>query len=146
MSDPDDLNRFVSAQAGNYADALAELRAGRKRTHWSWYVFPQIRGLGSSAMAVRYALGSVGEAAAYLDHAILGARLRDCVAAMNAHQGISAEQILGDIDARKFHSCLTLFLQAAPSETTFQQALVKYFGGKPDAGTLSILAKEQGGT
>jgi uncharacterized protein (DUF1810 family) len=138
--DPYDLDRFVEAQAGNYDDALAELRAGRKRTHWSWYVFPQIRGLGSSAMSLRYAIGSLAEAVAYLDHEVLGPRLRECVAALNAHQGLGVDDVLGDIDARKFRSCLTLFAQAAPSEPLFRKALDKYFGGDPDAATLAILA------
>ena len=138
--DPHDLDRFVEAQAGNYDDALAELRAGRKRTHWSWYVFPQIRGLGSSAMSLRYAIGSLAEAVAYLEHEVLGPRLCECVAALNAHQGLSANDVLGDIDARKLRSCLTLFAQAAPSEPVFREALDKYFGGDPDAATLAILA------
>jgi len=139
--DPYDLNRFVEAQASNYDNALAELRAGNKESHWSWYVFPQIRGLGSSPMSVRYAIQSIAEASAYLQHAVLGPRLRECVKAMNAHQGLSASRILGDIDSQKFRSCLTLFVQAAPSETIFSDALNKYFGGKPDAATLAILAK-----
>jgi uncharacterized protein (DUF1810 family) len=138
--DPHDLDRFVEAQAGNYDDALAELRAGRKRTHWSWYVFPQIRGLGSSAMSLRYAIGSLAEAVAYLEHEVLGPRLCECVAALNAHQGLSANDVLGDIDARKLRSCLTLFAQAAPSEPVFREALDKYFGGDLDAATLAILA------
>ena len=139
--DPYHLDRFIEAQASNYGDALAELRSGSKQTHWSWYVFPQIRGLGSSAMSVRYAIGSMAEVRAYLEHAVLGTRLRECVRAMNAHRGLSASQILGDIDAQKFRSCLTLFAQAAPSETIFSDALKKYFDGKPDAATLAILAK-----
>ena len=139
--DPYNLNRFVEAQASNFADALAELRAGCKETHWSWYVFPQIRGLGSSPASVRYAISSKAEASAYLEHAVLGPRLRECVKAMNAHRGVSASQILGDIDSRKYCSCLTLFAQAAPTETIFSDALKKYFGGVPDAATLAILAR-----
>jgi uncharacterized protein (DUF1810 family) len=139
--DPFNLDRFVEAQASNYDDALAELRAGHKQSHWSWYVFPQIRGLGSSPMSVRYAIGSMAEANAYLEHPVLGPRLRECVKAMNAHRGLSATQILGDIDAQKFRSCLTLFAQAASSEAIFGDALKKYFGGTPDAATLAILAK-----
>jgi uncharacterized protein (DUF1810 family) len=137
--DPFNLNRFVEAQASNYDEALAELRAGHKQTHWSWYVFPQVRGLGSSPASVRYAISSKAEASAYLEHAVLGSRLRECVKAMNAHRGLSASQILGDIDAQKFRSCLTLFAQAAPSEVIFSDALKKYFGGAPDAATLGIL-------
>jgi uncharacterized protein (DUF1810 family) len=143
--DPYDLNRFVEAQASNYGAALAELRAGSKRTHWSWYVFPQIRGLGSSPASVRYALGSKAEAVAYLEHEVLGPRLRECVKAMNAHGGLSASEILGDIDAKKFRSCLTLFAQAAPSERVFSDALKKYFDGELDAATLAILARRHGG-
>jgi uncharacterized protein (DUF1810 family) len=140
-----DLNRFVAAQAENYSEALAELRTGKKRTHWSWYVFPQIRGLGSSAMSVRYAIGSLAEAIAYIEHPVLGPRLRECVAALNAHQGASASAILGDIDAQKLRSCLTLFAKAVPSEGVFSAALNKYFGGNVDAATLAILT-EQGRT
>jgi uncharacterized protein (DUF1810 family) len=139
--DPFNLNRFIEAQASNYGEALTELRTGRKETHWSWYVFPQIHGLGSSAMSVRYAINSMAEARSYLEHPVLGLRLRDCVKAMNAHRGMSADQILGDIDAQKFHSCLTLFAQAAPSDTIFNDALKKYFGGAPDAATLAIIAR-----
>ena len=143
--DPYDLNRFVEAQAESYADAIAELRAGRKETHWSWYVFPQIRGLGSSPTSVRYAISSLAEAVAYLNHAILGSRLRECVALMNLHQGLSANDVLGDIDARKFQSCLTLFTQAAPAEPIFKKALNKYFGGNLDAATMTILTRQQKG-
>jgi len=139
--DPYNFNRFVEAQASNYDEALAELRAGRKHTHWSWYIFPQIRGLGSSPMSVRYAISSKAEAAAYLEHPVLGSRLRECVKAMNEHRGMSAVEILGDIDAQKFRSCLTLFAEAAPSEALFSVALKKYFSGEPDAATLAMLAR-----
>jgi len=143
--DPYDLNRFVEAQLSNYEDALAELRAGNKRSHWSWYVFPQVRGLGSSPMSVRYSINSKDEASAFLAHPVLGARLRECVSAMLAHRGLSASRILGDIDAQKFRSCLTLFAQAAPSEPLFDEALKKYFDGVPDSKTLSLLDKSPGG-
>ena len=143
--DPYDLNRYIEAQAANYSEALAELKAGRKRTHWSWYVFPQIQGLGSSAMSVRYAIGSLGEARAYLAHETLGPRLCECVQSMNVQKGASAGVVLGDIDAQKFHSCVTLFAEAAPSEVVFSNALSKYFGGQRDAKTLAILAKQQRG-
>src|SRR5262245_21883095 len=119
--DPYDLNRFVEAQASNYEDALAELRAGRKRSHWSWYIFPQVRGLGSSPMSVRYSIGSKAEAGAFLADPVLGPRLRECVRAMLAHRGLSASHILGDIDAQKFRSCLTLFALAAPTEQIFRE-------------------------
>lgn len=140
--DPFDLGRFVQAQAANYREALAELRAGRKRTHWSWYVLPQIRGLGSSALSVRYAVSSLAEAKAYLSHPVLGPRLRECVAAMNAHSGRSEVAILGDVDARKFHSCITLFAQVAEPDSPFHVALAKYYSGSQDSATLALLARQ----
>jgi uncharacterized protein (DUF1810 family) len=143
--EPYNLDRFVEAQASNFDDALAELRAGQKQTHWSWYVFPQVRGLGSSPTSVRYAIGSIAEATAFLAHPVLGSRLRQCVKAMLTHRGLDARQILGDIDAQKFRSCLTLFLQVAPSEQLFSDALTRYFDGAPDAATLSILARQAAG-
>lgn len=142
-SDPFHLNRFVEAQEASYQQALSELRAGKKRSHWSWYILPQVRGLGSSPMSVRYAIGSLAEAKAYLEHPLLGTRLRECVAAMSMHQGVSAREVLGEIDAQKFRSCLTLFAQAG-SESVFAESLNKYFSGKPDAATLAILAGRQG--
>jgi uncharacterized protein (DUF1810 family) len=142
QQDPHNLDRFVEAQASTYDEALAELRAGRKRTHWSWYVLPQIQGLGSSAMSARYAISGLPEAKAYLNHPILGARLRECVAAMNAHQGLSASAILGDVDAKKFHSCLTLFAQVAGEGSPFHEALAKYFSGALDPATIAILAHQ----
>jgi uncharacterized protein (DUF1810 family) len=142
-SDPFHLSRFVEAQEASYPQALSELRAGKKRSHWSWYILPQVQGLGSSSMSVRYAIRSLAEAKAYLEHPLLGARLRECVAAMNMHTGVSAGEVLGEIDARKFRSCLTLFAQAASSEPVFAEALNKYFSGKPDAATLVILAGQQ---
>ncbi len=140
--DPHDLDRFVQAQAANYPQALAELRAGQKRSHWSWYVLPQLRGLGSSPMSVRYGIASLAEARAYLAHPLLGHRLRECVTAMNAHASLSASDILGQVDAQKFCSCLTLFAQASALEPMFTQALQHYFSGKPDAATLAILARQ----
>ena len=139
--DPYDLARFVEAQSATYEEALAELRAGRKRSHWIWYILPQVQGLGSSPMSVRYAIKSLAEARAYLEHPVLGARLRECVAAMNAHTGLSADDVLGQLDAQKFLSCLTLFAQAATAESVFAQAMAKYFSGKPDATTLAILER-----
>ena len=135
-----DLVRFVQAQQPSYADALAELRAGHKRTHWSWYVLPQLAGLGHSAMSQRYALSGLDEARAYLAHPLLGARLRECVAALNAHAGRRADDMLGPVDALKLHSCLTLFLQAAPGSAPFQDALETFVGGAPDTATLRLLA------
>ena len=142
--DPYDLNRFVEAQEATYRHALAELRAGKKRTHWSWYIFPQIKGLGSSPMSTRYAIRSLAEARAYLEHPILGPRLRECVGVMNAHTRLSASEILGDIDAQKFRSCLTLFAQANDQASMFGEALKKYCSGDPDAATLAILSRLQG--
>ena len=141
-ADPHDLNRFVEAQAANYGEALAELRAGLKRTHWSWYVLPQIQGLGSSPMSVRYAISGLPEARAYMSHPILGARLRECVTAINAHQGLSAVDILGSVDAKKLHSCLTLFCSVSSEGSPFHQALAKYFAAAPDPNTLAILASQ----
>ncbi len=137
--DPFDLQRFVDAQAACYGRVVAELTRGRKESHWSWFVFPQLAGLGSSAMAARYAIRSLAEASAYLNHPILGARLRECVSAMNRHEGTGAEDILGHVDALKFRSCLTLFLQLADPEPEFRQALERFFHGEPDPATLSLL-------
>jgi uncharacterized protein (DUF1810 family) len=142
--DPYDLQRFVEAQEESYAQALAELRVGRKRTHWIWYVLPQIEGLGTSAMSRRYAIGSLAEARAYLAHPILGARLRECVAAVNAHDGLGAVEIFGSVDAAKFRSCCTLFAEVAGTEMVFAEALNKYFAGNPDPATLAILAARHG--
>jgi uncharacterized protein (DUF1810 family)/catechol 2,3-dioxygenase-like lactoylglutathione lyase family enzyme len=138
-NDPFELERFLEAQATSYAQALSELRAGRKRTHWSWFILPQIVGLGASPMSVRFAIRSLAEARAYLEHPVLGARLRECVAAMNSHTGLGASEVLGEIDAQKFRSCLTLFAHADSSEPVFGEALDKYFSGTPDAATLGIL-------
>jgi uncharacterized protein (DUF1810 family) len=140
-NDPFDLQRFLDAQQETYERAVAELRAGLKQSHWSWYILPQVLGLGSSAMSTRYAIKSLAEAKAYLAHPVLGARLRECVAALNSHTGLSAAQILGAVDAQKFRSCLTLFAQADSSEPLFGRALAKYFDGKPDGATLAILAE-----
>lgn len=137
--DPFNLNRFVAAQANDYASALAELRAGRKQTHWIWYVLPQLRGLGTSSRATFYGIASADEARAYLAHPILAPRLTDCLAAMNAHPGLSAVHVLGQIDAAKFRSCLTLFLAVDPENAVFREALDKYFAGAQDERTLALL-------
>ena len=139
---PFDLDRFVQAQQENYAEALAELRAGRKRTHWSWYVLPQLQGLGSSAMSIRYAISGLPEAKAYLAHLLLGARLVECVAAVNQYAGTKPETILGNIDARKFHSCITLFARASEPGSVFHQALAMHFGNLEDQATLALLASQ----
>lgn len=137
-----DLQRFLDAQAPVYAEALRELREGRKRTHWCWFVLPQIRGLGRSEMAVRYAIASLDEARAYLAHPVLGARLRETVDAVNAHMGTPAERMLGRTDAMKFHSCVTLFAQAAEPGSPFHRALDAFFGGAGDRLTLDELARQ----
>jgi len=137
--DPFKLDRFLKAQEPDYARALAELRAGRKETHWIWYILPQLRGLGLSSMANFYGIASRQEAQAYLAHPVLGARLKECVAALNALEGRSATDVLGGIDAAKFRSCVTLFGAVQPEEPLFAQALRKYFMGAPDHKTLALL-------
>lgn len=137
-----DLSRFVEAQATTYQTALAELRRGRKASHWMWFVFPQIQGLGSSPTARFYAIADLAEARAYLDHPVLGPRLREAVAAINALPGDDAHAVFGSPDDLKLRSCLTLFQAVAPDEPAFGQALAKYFGGAPDPRTLERLADE----
>ncbi|WP_267423950.1 DUF1810 domain-containing protein [Methylobacterium sp. GC_Met_2] len=141
MDDPYDLGRFVAAQADVYPRALAELEAGQKRSHWMWFIFPQIAGLGSSPMAQRYAISSLDEALAYLAHPTLGARLRACTAAVNRVSGRSAHAIFGSPDDMKFRSSMTLFGDAAPGEPCFAEALATYFGAEPDTLTLARLGK-----
>ena len=134
-----DLRRFVEAQAGVYERVCAELRAGRKRSHWMWFVFPQIRGLGSSEIAVRYAISGREEALAYLEHAVLGARLRECAGTVVGVEGWTVEEIFGYPDDLKFHSSMTLFAKAAEAneaDEVFGEALEKYFDGAMDGGTL----------
>ncbi len=137
--DPFGLQRFVTAQAPVIFQVLAELRAGDKRSHWMWFIFPQIAGLGFSAMSQRYAISGRGEAAAYLAHPVLGPRLVDCTATVNAVQGRGAGQIFGGIDGQKFRSSMTLFNAVAPEEPSFKEALRKYFAGEPDNTTLANL-------
>lgn len=139
-ADPFDLQRFTSAQESIVDDALRELQAGQKRTHWIWFIFPQLDGLGHSGMARRYAIKSLAEACAYLQHPLLGARLLDCTRAVNALTGRTAHQIFGSPDDMKFRSSMTLFEKAADSETAFSLALDKYYGGERDAATLRLLA------
>lgn len=138
-SDPFELDRFVEAQAGTFDTALSELRSGAKHSHWMWFVFPQVAGLGHSATSRRYAIASLAEAKAYLDHPLLGARLRQSVDALLPWAGKrDAAAILGPIDAIKLRSSLTLFAAAAPDEARFEQALAAFFGS-PDPATLSLL-------
>jgi len=138
--DPFDLDRFVSAQEASYATALSEIKSGRKRSHWMWFILPQLQGLGSSAMAQRYGIAGMDEAIAYIQHPVLGPRLLSMVEAMCQHKASSAEAILGGIDARKFHSCLTLFSLAAPQAKPLQEALDQFFSGEQDLATLDLLA------
>jgi uncharacterized protein (DUF1810 family) len=135
--DPFNLERFVQAQAGSYAHALAELHAGAKRSHWMWFVFPQISGLGASAMAQRYAITGLPEARAYLAHPVLGPRYRECVDAILGVEGRSAHAIFGSPDDLKLRSSLTLFGAAAPDEPRFQTGLDRYFAGEGDPATLA---------
>ena len=142
-----DLNRFLQAQENSYADALQEMKNGKKTSHWMWYVFPQIKGLGRSSMAREYEIQDLAEAKAYLQDEILGDRLRTLTKILvNDIHGKSAEQIFGYPDFLKFHSCLTLFEYVANTENftdekfnVFQQALEKYYGGKKDENTLKII-------
>lgn len=134
-----DLQRFVEAQNPVYDQVMEELQAGRKRSHWMWYVFPQLDGLGHSAMAERYALAGVDEARAYLAHPLLGARLQACVTALLQHSDKSAREVLGSPDHLKLRSCLTLFARAAPDNPLFQLALAQFYDGEPDALTLTRL-------
>ncbi|HEY2560785.1 MAG TPA: DUF1810 domain-containing protein [Caldimonas sp.] len=139
-NDPHDLERFVAAQAPVWAQVRAELAAGLKRSHWMWFVFPQLRGLGRSAMAARYGIGSRAEAAAYLDHPLLGARLIECTGLMlGADKGSSALAILGAPDDLKFRSSMTLFAAVAQVPTLYQAALARFFGGVGDPATLDLL-------
>jgi uncharacterized protein (DUF1810 family) len=129
--DPFDLARFVSAQATTYERAVDELRKGHKRSHWMWFVFPQLAGLGHSSMAQHYGITGLAEARAYLAHPVLGARLRES-AAVVAAAAPGAEDIFGSVDAMKLRSSMTLFARAAPDESVFQQVLDRHFAGKPD--------------
>lgn len=138
--DPYDLQRFVAAQAPVIAQVLAELRAGAKRTHWMWFVFPQVSGLGASAMARRYAISSLDEAKAYLAHPVLGQRLRDGTQLVLDANGRTAHEIFGTPDDLKFHSSMTLFARAAPGGGVFRAALQTFFAGRDDPATLERLA------
>ncbi|MBK4738892.1 DUF1810 domain-containing protein [Noviherbaspirillum pedocola] len=136
-NDPWKLQRFVDAQQPVYAQVLAELRAGRKTSHWMWFIFPQIRGLGSSPMAQHYAIATLEEARAYLAHALLGPRLRECSALVAAVDGRSAHAIFGSPDDMKFRSSMTLFAHAAEDNAVFVECLAKYYSGVEDAATLA---------
>jgi uncharacterized protein (DUF1810 family) len=140
MADPFDLERFRTAQAGVYDRALAELRAGCKRGHWIWFVFPQMRGLGRSEMSRRYAIGSLAEARAYLADATRGPRLRACCEALVAlGDGAEIGAVMGGIDALKLRSSMTLFALADPSEPLFERVLERWYGGELDDATVRLL-------
>jgi uncharacterized protein (DUF1810 family) len=148
MDDPYRLERFVAAQdgGGTYERALAELRAGAKVSHWMWFIFPQIAGLGMSAMSQKFAISSIAEAHAYLAHPVLGPRLRECARIVVETKGRSAERIFGPVDAMKLRSSMTLFAAAdsepadgEPAENVFRAVLAKYFGGVADEATVSRL-------
>lgn len=143
MDDPFDLERFVAAQdaGGTYRSALDELRGGLKRTHWMWFVFPQLAGLGQSPTARKYAVASLEDAKAYLRHPVLGPRLIECAGVLAGLEGRTAGQIFGGIDERKLHSSMTLFLRADPRQDLFRDVLARYFDGQPDAATDLLLGR-----
>ena len=147
VSDPFDLRRFVLAQdaGGVYLRALTELRAGRKESHWMWFVFPQLAGLGVSDTSRRYGISSLAEAQAYLAHQVLGPRLLEATGVVQATRALSAEDVFGSVDAQKMRSCATLFLRAAPAERILQQVLDRFFAGTPDPATDRILDQLCGG-
>jgi uncharacterized protein (DUF1810 family) len=137
--DPHDLGRFVDAQAGDYEQALAEIRSGRKRSHWMWYIFPQIDGLGFSSMSRRYSIKSLDEARVYLDHPVLGPRLVECGKAVLGMEGRSAYEIFGAPDDMKLRSSATLFASVTPADSVFARLLDKYFDRKRDGKKLGLL-------
>ena len=145
LQDPYDLRRFVEAQAGVYDDVLRELRSGRKVSHWMWFVFPQLQGLGRSRTAHVFSIHSKKEAAAYLAHPVLGPRLRECTKVVNSLVGRSAYDVFGHPDDLKFRSSVTLFAEAAKENAEFATALERYFRGEPDRQTLDILAAQGAG-
>ena len=141
MQDPHRLQRFVDAQDddGTYESALRELRDGRKRSHWMWFIFPQIAGLGQSPTSRRYSISSLAEARAYVEHPILGPRLQECAQALLQRTGESARDIFGGIDAMKLRSSMTLFHRADPDNALYSEVLDRYFGGQPDEATERLL-------
>ena len=143
MDDPYDLERYVRAQDPVFAQVCTELAAGRKQSHWMWFIFPQLRGLGTSPMAERYAIGSLAEAHAYLAHPLLGERLRRCTQLVNRVEGRTAQAIFGYPDYLKFSSSMTLFARAAAGASEpFDEALAKYFAGEADPLTRELLAAD----
>ena len=144
-NDPHELDRFVKAQTGDYDRAVAEIRSGRKQSHWMWYVFPQLTGLGVSSTARRYAIRSLAEAEAYLHHPVLGPRLIECAESVLAVEGRSAHEIFGAPDDMKLRSCATLFARVSPGQSVFQRLLDRFFAGVPDQATLRLLGAAGGG-
>ena len=134
-----DLERFVVAQEDTYARALAELRAGRKTSHWMWWVFPQVAGLGTSGTSQAYAIADLAEARAYLRHDVLGPRLLECCRALLDLEDVSAERVLGSVDAMKLRSSMTLFAHADPSEPVFREVLERFYDGDEDERTVQLL-------
>ena len=143
MDDPFDLQRFLLAQRGAYAGAMQELRRGAKQSHWIWFIFPQVAGLGSSVMASRYAIQSREEAVAYLAHPVLGVRLVECAQALLKVEGRSAEEIMGEPDHLKLHSCMTLFAAISAPGSAFHAVLDRYYNGEVDSRTLDYLHRSQ---
>jgi len=141
MDDPHNLQRFVEAQQPVFTGVLAELKHGSKRGHWMWFIFPQLKGLGMTAQSNFFGIASLQEAAAYLQHSVLGPRLKQCTQLVNAVEGRSAEDIFGHIDAMKFRSSMTLFAQATPDNEIFTDALEKYFAGEFDPLTIEYLRR-----
>lgn len=146
MTEQTALLRYVEAQAKTYAVALQELQAGRKRSHWMWFIFPQLRGLGKSNMAYRYGVAGLEEAKAYLCHPVLGARLRECCAALLAHKDRRIEDILGELDARKLRSSMTLFALASDDGGLFRPVLETFFDGQADRRTIDMIENNKGGS
>ena len=145
LADPHDLNRFVAAQNDDYEQALSEVRNGRKQSHWMWFIFPQYDGLGFSSMSKRYAIKSLAEARAYLQHPILGPRLVECCEAAFAIDGRSANEVFGSPDDMKLQSCATLFAAVSPKGSVFERLLDKYFQGKRDEKTLRLIGPASSG-
>lgn len=138
-ADPFNLERYVTAQEVTYARALAELTRGLKTSHWMWFIFPQVTGLGSSEMSRRYAIGSMDEAQAYLAHPLLGPRYRECVAVLQDLVGTTAKSVFGSVDEAKLRSSLTLFAEAAPGDPLFETALQRWFRSEKDSRTTAVL-------
>lgn len=145
MDDPHNLNRFVEAQEDDYERALAEITSGRKRTHWMWYIFPQLDGLGFSSISKHFSIKSIEEARAYLDHPVLGPRLVECAEAVIAIDDLSATEIFGSPDDLKLKSCATLFASVLPPGSAFDRLLAKYYMGARDAKTLQLLGATPNG-